>query len=104
VAPPPRPPAPVDAPYVDLRATSPDSDSEPSRADIDLSESSRADIDLTEPRPADVDPTPAAPVPAHQVELMETGSFTHAACSACGWTGPARRSRAIALADLGRHP
>ena len=38
----------------------------------------------------------------HPFEVVETGSFARARCG-CGWTGPARRSRAVATADGERH-
>jgi hypothetical protein len=38
----------------------------------------------------------------HPLEVVETGSFARARCG-CGWTGPARRSRAVATADGERH-
>jgi hypothetical protein len=105
VAPPIRPPAPVDAPYVDLRATSPDSEAETSAPDIDLTDASAPDIDLTEPSAPDIDLTDAGPrAEAHQVQVVETGAFARAECLGCDWTGPARRSRSVALADLERHP
>ncbi|MFL6101032.1 MAG: hypothetical protein ACJ71T_13885 [Actinomycetales bacterium] len=39
----------------------------------------------------------------HASELVESGSFTRARCGSCAWAGPARRARAIALADAQRH-
>jgi hypothetical protein len=39
----------------------------------------------------------------HAGELVESGAFTHARCTACGWAGPARRSRAVAKDDLDSH-
>jgi hypothetical protein len=47
-------------------------------------------VDLRENRP-------------HRPEAVESGSFTRARCTTCGWTGPARRARAVALADVEQH-
>jgi hypothetical protein len=47
-------------------------------------------IDLREPAP-------------HRPEVVESGSFTRARCPTCGWSGPARRARAVALGDLEQH-
>jgi hypothetical protein len=38
----------------------------------------------------------------HRLEVVEVGSFARARCG-CGWDGPARRSRAVAVADGERH-
>jgi hypothetical protein len=39
----------------------------------------------------------------HQPEVVESGSFTRAHCPVCGWYGPARRARAVALGDVEQH-
>lgn len=39
----------------------------------------------------------------HRPVVTESGSFTRASCRACGWSGPARRARAVADADARRH-
>lgn len=36
------------------------------------------------------------------LSIVDKGSFTHARC-ACGWTGPARRSRKRAREDAAAH-
>ncbi|MFB6780324.1 MULTISPECIES: hypothetical protein [unclassified Streptomyces] len=51
--------------------------------------------------------TPTAPAtlptpPAHEPFTIERGSFCIARC-ACGWTGPARRSRDRARTDAEEH-
>jgi hypothetical protein len=50
--------------------------------------------------------TPDAPpvLLEHRLEIVESGAFAHAVCSGCSWTGPARRSRAVAAADAKKHP
>ncbi|MER6502860.1 hypothetical protein ABT218_26655 [Streptomyces sp. NPDC001455] len=48
---------------------------------------------------------PAAPAPTsfgHEPTTVERGSFCIARC-ACGWSGPARRSRDRARADASEH-
>ncbi|WP_168712412.1 hypothetical protein [Streptomyces sp. A1277] len=40
--------------------------------------------------------------PAHEPTTVERGSFCTARC-ACGWSGPARRSRDRARADAEEH-
>jgi hypothetical protein len=35
--------------------------------------------------------------------LEERGSFTHAVCGVCGWSGPGRRSRERARKDVVGH-
>ncbi len=35
--------------------------------------------------------------------VVDRGSFTHAHCEPCGWTGPGRRSRAVARRDATDH-
>ncbi|WP_072488035.1 hypothetical protein OH786_15835 [Streptomyces atratus] len=50
----------------------------------------------------EVPPTaPAAPT-GHEPTTMERGSFCTARC-ACGWSGPARRSRERARTDAAEH-
>lgn len=39
----------------------------------------------------------------HRPDVVESGSFTRAHCPVCGWSGPARRARAVALADVEQH-
>lgn len=34
---------------------------------------------------------------------VERGPFTHAFCPDCGWEGPGRRARNVALEDAGLH-
>ena len=36
-------------------------------------------------------------------DIDERGSFAHAACPECGWTGPGRRARETARRDQLRH-
>ncbi|MGC5345690.1 hypothetical protein ACPXCE_25770 [Streptomyces sp. DT24] len=50
--------------------------------------------------PHRADESPAAPV--HTTTTAERGSFCTARC-ACGWSGPARRSRERARADAQSH-
>ncbi|MFJ2444329.1 MULTISPECIES: hypothetical protein [unclassified Streptomyces] len=46
---------------------------------------------------------PAAPTaPPHTTSTIERGSFCLARC-ACGWSGPARRSRDLARTDARTH-
>jgi hypothetical protein len=59
--------------------------------DIDLTQRKLVDIDLTQPTD-------------HAAIVIESGSFARAECPDCGWTGPARRSRAVAVADVEQHP
>jgi hypothetical protein len=54
-------------------------------------------IDLRD-RPGQHTPEPDQ----HRLEVVEVGSFARARCG-CGWDGPARRSRAVAVADGERH-
>jgi hypothetical protein len=35
--------------------------------------------------------------------VQDRGSFSHAVCRACGWSGPGRRSRFRARQDLAEH-
>ena len=87
------------------------------RADGDLDAGLATDLDLDPDPDPDPHPHPDAPIDLgsddlvidltkplqHRPELIEAGSFTSARCQACGWSGPARRARAVALADLERH-
>jgi hypothetical protein len=103
VALPTRPPADLDDRYVDLRLNPPRPEADAPPAAPAAAAPAAPDIDLTRPdltRPVPVATT--SPTQAHVVELVEAGSFARAACSDCGWTGPARRSRAVALKD--QHP
>ncbi|WP_162872655.1 hypothetical protein [Austwickia chelonae] len=34
---------------------------------------------------------------------VERGSFSHACCAACGWEGPGRRARSLAVSDASQH-
>ncbi|MET9590521.1 hypothetical protein ABZY45_06060 [Streptomyces sp. NPDC006516] len=43
-----------------------------------------------------------SPSPAHSTTTVERGSFCIARC-ACGWSGPARRSRDRARTDAEEH-
>ena len=45
----------------------------------------------------------AADDPAAAALLEERGSFTHAVCRVCGWSGPGRRSRERARKDVVGH-
>jgi hypothetical protein len=47
------------------------------------------------------DPGPGS-LPAAGV-VQDRGSFSHALCRACGWSGPGRRSRFRARQDLAEH-
>ncbi|MEU9762539.1 hypothetical protein [Streptomyces sp. NPDC047985] len=52
---------------------------------------------------AEVPPTvPAAASCGHEPTTVERGSFCTARC-ACGWSGPARRSRDRARTDAAEH-
>jgi hypothetical protein len=51
-----------------------------------------------------VTPDPPLVLVEHRLEIVESGSFARAVCSGCSWTGPARRSRAVAAADAEQHP
>ncbi|MCX4730622.1 hypothetical protein [Streptomyces sp. NBC_01363] len=54
-------------------------------------------------RPDEVPPTAPAPASAgHEPTTVERGSFCTARC-ACGWFGPARRSRDRARTDAAEH-
>ncbi|MGW4203114.1 hypothetical protein [Streptomyces sp. NPDC004726] len=53
------------------------------------------------PSQASTDDSPAPP-PTHHTTTVERGSFALARC-ACGWTGPARRSRERARQDAASH-
>ena len=58
------------------------------------------------PSPAGGAPTvPSTAPPGGPVEVVleERGSFAHATCAVCGWSGPGRRSRATARDDAGAH-
>ncbi|MEU9301880.1 hypothetical protein [Streptomyces sp. NPDC048269] len=71
-------------------------------------------VPLPPPRPAAEDsappqqqppqqqPQPQPPPTAHTASTADRGSFCLAVC-ACGWTGPARRSRDLARKDAARH-
>ncbi|MFI2777779.1 hypothetical protein [Streptomyces sp. ALB3] len=48
------------------------------------------------------DPPVHSPAPAHSTTTVERGSFCLARC-ACGWSGPARRSRDRARTDAEEH-
>lgn len=37
------------------------------------------------------------------VPTVDHGSFTHGFCAECGWEGPARRARGLAVDDVQRH-
>jgi hypothetical protein len=41
--------------------------------------------------------------PSAALLLEERGSFTHAVCLVCGWSGPGRRSRERARKDVVGH-
>jgi len=41
---------------------------------------------------------------AHRVEVVDVAAFARAVCLSCRWTGPARRSRAVAAQDAQGHP
>nr|WSX51104.1 hypothetical protein OG409_20525 [Streptomyces sp. NBC_00974] len=45
---------------------------------------------------------PDLPPPGHATSTSDRGSFSLAAC-ACGWRGPARRSRDLARKDAAGH-
>ncbi|MFF5900720.1 hypothetical protein ACFY8O_33020 [Streptomyces argenteolus] len=49
-----------------------------------------------------MDPPVHASPPAHSTTTVERGSFCIARC-ACGWSGPARRSRDRARTDAEEH-
>ena len=36
-------------------------------------------------------------------QCVERGNFTHGVCAECGWEGPARRARNVAIEDAGFH-
>ncbi|WP_345646185.1 hypothetical protein [Streptomyces tremellae] len=51
-------------------------------------------------QPPDTAPEPATP--PHSATTVERGAFCSARC-ACGWRGPARRSRDLARTDARTH-
>jgi hypothetical protein len=52
---------------------------------------------------AAVAPEPPLELAEHPLEIVESGSFARAVCRGCSWSGPARRSRAVAAADAEKH-
>jgi hypothetical protein len=48
-------------------------------------------------------PAPAVELVEHPLEIVESGAFARAVCGGCSWSGPARRSRAVAAADAEKH-
>lgn len=57
---------------------------------------------LTDTYPTDTHTTDTRPPVTHRAETTERGAFALARC-ACGWTGPARRSRDRARTDAAEH-
>jgi hypothetical protein len=55
------------------------------------------------PMPAPVPDLVPDPVPDHDLVIIESGSFARATCSSCGWSGPGRRARAVAVTDGEAH-
>lgn len=43
--------------------------------------------------------SPEGPGTARPAPCVERGNFTHAFCAECGWEGPARRARGVAVHD-----
>jgi hypothetical protein len=43
------------------------------------------------------------PAAAHAVAVVEERSFARAVCRTCGWRGPGRRARAVAVSDIEEH-
>ncbi|MBV7670043.1 hypothetical protein STHAL_11255 [Streptomyces halstedii] len=57
---------------------------------------------MYEDSPVPPDPAAETATPAHTATTVERGSFCLARC-ACGWSGPARRSRDLARTDAAGH-
>ena len=71
-------------------------------AEVEVIVTSDAQVDA--PTEIDLRDSPEVGPDSHQVEVVDIAAFARAVCLNCTWTGPARRSRAMAAQDAQRHP